>query len=324
MNPGRACPLHYRYSPAVFGRDADLEAETLYIVGGLYGNRAALATILQMASREPVAPTLVFNGDFNWFDTADADFRAINEEVLQHIALRGNVETELAAPDGNDSDDAGCGCAYPDEVGDAEVERSNQIMRRLRATGARHPELRAQLTALPMHAVASVGGVRIGIVHGDAESLAGWRFAHNALDEETNRQWLVDICRHARLAGFASSHTCLPTLRRQHSGAGRSFIANNGAAGMPNFAYTGYGLITRISRHAAAEGLAQYGIAEAGLFIDALPVHYDARAFRENFIANWPPGSPAHQSYFARICNGPAFASPQALGLVKSSAFACV
>src|SRR5260221_8457965 len=97
LNPGRACPLHYRYSPAVFGRDADLEAETLYIVGGLYGNRAALAAVLEMAAREPVAPTLVFNGDFNWFDIADADFRAINEEVLQHIALRGNVETELAA-----------------------------------------------------------------------------------------------------------------------------------------------------------------------------------------------------------------------------------
>ncbi len=323
MRPGRACPLHYRYAPAVFNREAEIEAETLYIVGGLYGNRAALAAILDMAAGEPVNPTLVFNGDFNWFNIADEDFRAINTEVLKHVALRGNVETELAT----DADDAGCGCAYPDEVSDAEVERSNRIMRSLRQTGARHAALRQRLTALPMNAVASVGGVRIGIVHGDAESLAGWRFAHNALDEEANQQWLNHVCRDARLAGFASSHTCLPALRRfgdaAASGA-RHFIVNNGAAGMPNFAYTEYGLITRISRHAAAEGLAQYGIGQGGLFIDALPVHYDVRTFSDQFIRSWPPGSPAHQSYFARISNGPAFAPPQALGLVKSGALACV
>ncbi len=324
MKPGRACPLHYRYSPGVFNREAEIEAETLYVIGGLYGNRAALAAIIEMAALEPIAPTLVFNGDFNWFNIAVEDFRAINDEVLKHIALRGNVETELGAANVDDSDDAGCGCAYPDEVGEAEVERSNQIMRSLRQTGARHADLRARLGALPMNAVASVDGIRIGIVHGDAESLAGWRFAHNALDDAPNQQWLNDVCREARLAGFASSHTCLPTLRGFGQGSARNFIVNNGAAGMPNFAYTEYGLITRISRHAPAEGLAQYGIEQAGLFIDALPVHYDVRAFRDNFLRSWPPDSPAHQSYFARISNGPAFAPPQALGLVKSGAFACV
>ncbi len=320
MKPGRSCPLNYRYSPAVFNRDADFEAETVYIVGGLYGNRAALTTILGLAAREPVAPTLVFNGDFNWFDIADENFVGINEEVLRHIALRGNVETELSAT----ANEAGCGCAYPDEVSDAEVERSNEIMRSLRRTATRHTALRDRLTALPMHAVASVGGVRIGIVHGDAESLAGWRFAHHEMDDAANQRWLMDICVDAKLAGFASSHTCLPALRRLNTSSGRGFIANNGAAGMPNFAYTDYGLITRISRHAAAEGLAQYGIAEAGLFVDALPVHYDVRVFRDDFIASWPPGSPAHQSYFSRIGNGPAFSPPQALGLIKSGALACV
>ena len=320
MKPGRSCPLNYRYSPAVFNRDADFAAETVYIVGGLYGNRAALTAIIDMAAREPVAPKLVFNGDFNWFDIADETFVGINEEVLRHTALRGNVETELAAG----ADDAGCGCAYPDEVSDAEVERSNDIMRSLRRTAARHPALRARLTALPLHAVASIDGIRVGIVHGDAESLSGWRFAHHALDENTNQRWLVDICTSARLAGFASSHTCLPTLRRLKVAAEHAFIANNGAAGMPNFAHTDYGLITRISRHAAAEGLAQYGVVEAGLHIDALPVHYDVSKFQQEFLACWPLGSPAHQSYFGRIKNGPAFSSPQALGLVKSAAFACV
>jgi len=35
--PGRTCPRHYRYSPAVFARAADLKARSLYVVGGLYG-----------------------------------------------------------------------------------------------------------------------------------------------------------------------------------------------------------------------------------------------------------------------------------------------
>ena len=320
MTPGRSCPLNYRYSPSVFSRDADFAAETLYIVGGLYGNRAALITILDLAAREPISPTIVFNGDFNWFDIADETFININDQVLQHIALRGNVETELAAT----ADDAGCGCAYPDEVSDAEVERSNEIMRRLRQTAARHTALRDRLTALPMHAVASVGGVRIGIVHGDAESLAGWRFAHHSLDNAVNQRWLSDICTDARLAGFASSHTCLPAMRRINAAGRKGFIVNNGAAGMPNFAYTDYGLITRISRHVVAEGLSQYGMVESGLFIDALPVHYDVRKFEAEFLANWPAQSAAHLSYFNRISNGPNFSSPQALGLVKSGDLACV
>ena len=320
MTPGRSCPLNYRYSPAVFKRDADFEAETLYIVGGLYGNRSALAAVLALAAREPIKPTLVFNGDFNWFDIADDNFIAINEQVLQHIALRGNVETELAST----ADETGCGCAYPDEVSDAEVERSNEIMRRLRQTGSHHPALRDRLTALPMHAVAQIGGVRIGIVHGDAESLAGWRFAHSALDDAANQRWLADICVDARLAGFASSHTCLPAMRRLNTASGHGFIVNNGAAGMPNFAYTEYGLITRISRHAVTEDLSQYGMVESGLFIDALPVHYDVRAFKQEFLASWSAQSAAHLSYFNRIDKGPNFSSPQALGLVKSGNLACV
>ena len=28
MQPGRGCPLHYRYAPSVFARAADLSAET--------------------------------------------------------------------------------------------------------------------------------------------------------------------------------------------------------------------------------------------------------------------------------------------------------
>jgi hypothetical protein len=66
--PGRSCPLHYRYAPQVFNRPAEIHAETIYVIGGLYGNPLALETIFDIAQRETVKPTLIFNGDFNWFN----------------------------------------------------------------------------------------------------------------------------------------------------------------------------------------------------------------------------------------------------------------
>ena len=80
--PGRNCPLSYRYPPDVFRRAPEVEAETLYVIGGLYGNPFALDAILEFAVQETPAPTLVFNGDFNWFDVDPGGF----------AALRGNVD----------------------------------------------------------------------------------------------------------------------------------------------------------------------------------------------------------------------------------------
>src|SRR5258706_7399678 len=95
--PGRSCPRHYRYSPAVFARAADLKAQSLYIVGGLYGNSFALEAGLAMARREGAA--LVFNDDFNWFNVNPAEFVRGNSTVLQHEALLGNDESEIAYED---------------------------------------------------------------------------------------------------------------------------------------------------------------------------------------------------------------------------------
>ena len=318
---GRSCPLSYRYSPSVFARSAQVTAETIYVIGGVYGNTFALDTILELARQEAVAPTLIFNGDFNWFNIDRESFSAINGEVLKHVALRGNVETELGNVGtelGNDLGDAGCGCAYPDYVDDADVERSNQIMRRLKETATAFPVIRRELAGLPMQLVASVGGRRYGIVHGDAESLSGWRFAHDSLHEPANTQWLHQVCLAANLDGFASSHNCLPAFRRFRDEDRTHFVINNGAAGMPNFSHTQYGLISRLSVHAPREGLAQYGDVINGVYIDAIPVHYDSAAFERSFLANWDEGSAAHHSYFKRIANGPAYAAPHALGLVRA------
>lgn len=305
--PGRSCPTAYRYPPRSLDRAPELVADTLLVVGGLYGNVEALQEVLAMAAREAGPVAIAFNGDFHWFDAAAADFRSVSEEVARHAAIRGNVETEIAGEDSG----AGCGCAYPADVTDAEVARSNEILARLRVTARAFPEARAALAALPMNLVARVGDARVGIVHGDASSLAGWGFAHGALDDPAHRRWLESAFADSRVDVFASSHTCLPALRAFDFGRGAVAVANNGAAGMPNFAGEPFGVVTRVSVRPARDAL--YGTRVAGAFVDALAVRYDAVAWQRRFLASWPEGSAAHRSYFRRIAEGPAFARERAL-----------
>ncbi len=311
---GRFCPPGYGYAPSAFSRRSEIEAETLYVVGGLYGNGFALDAVQAMAAAEPGPVRIVFNGDFNWFNIRPDSFSAINERVLRHTALRGNVETELAS----DDQEAGCGCAYPETVSDAEVARSNSILSMLRETARRFPDLRAQLGALPMFASARVGSMRIGIVHGDAESLAGWRFAQHSLDAPDNLPWLDAVHAAAEVALFASSHTCLPVLREFALTRGTLVVINNGAAGMPNFIGTHFGLLTRISIRPSPIAPA-YGVRRDGVHIDALPIRYDHARWTEAFLSDWPSGSPAHDSYYRRIIEGPDYGVEIArLGLIAA------
>lgn len=303
--PGRSCPTSYRYSPRVFDREATVVADTLYVAGGLYGNVEALQALLALVAAEPGAK-LVFNGDFHWFDVADADFLQVSREVLRHEALRGNVETELA----NDVGDAGCGCAYPSEVSDAEVARSNEILDRLRDTARRHPAVRAEMGALPMHLTARVGEARVGIVHGDAASLAGWGFAHDRLTDPAHERWVESAFRDARVDVFASTHTCLPVLRRFVWPQRTGVIANNGAAGMPNFSRTRHGLVTRISVRPATAAHRVHGMRQDGVHIEAVRLDYNHQRWLQRFLASWPLGSPAYESYHRRIVDGPSFAPP--------------
>ena len=306
--PGRTCPTAYRYSPRVFRREPDLEAPTLYVVGGLYGNLEALASVQALAARERGPVALVFNGDFHWFDVDPADFEEVSREVLRHAALRGNVETEVAA----EASDAGCGCAYPVDVSDAEVSRSNAILERLRETARGLPRTRERLGALPMHLVAQVGAARVGIVHGDAGSLAGWGFAADRLDDPGHRRWIESVFAEAGVGIFASSHTCLPALRSWSFAAGDAVVANNGAAGMPNFTGRRRGLVTRIGTERFAGPEALYGVEAHGVHVQAVELAYDEARWAERFLASWPEGSPAHASYFRRIVDGPRFTRERA------------
>jgi hypothetical protein len=315
MEPrGRSCPLSYRYRPEALARTAQLEAETLYVVGGLYGNPGALRAILERADREPGgAPAIVCNGDFHWLDVDLEDFRAISEAVLARHATKGNVEAELAA-----DSDAGCGCAYPDYVTDEVVDRSNQIMTRLRATARQFPDLVRRLGDLPRYLTAAVGGHRIGIVHGDPESLAGWRLALEAMepgDPRVRRQvgWrgqattadeLLDWFGRAEVSVLASTHTGLPYAQAVPDGPRRRLVINNGAAGLPNFSGASHGVITRLSGDPRPPADSLYGITIGGLRCDALPVRFDLDEWTARFLAQWPPGSPGHRSYYHRITGG--------------------
>ena len=297
--PGRFCPLRYRYGAQAIAAAPERQAETLYVIGGLYGNLQALDAVEAMARAESGPVSLCFNGDFNWFNVDDAGFRAINERVLRHDAILGNVEAELGA----ESDDAGCGCAYPDTVAAAVVERSNQIHARLKRAAARHPDLLGRLSELHMVARYRVGTARVGVVHGDAESLAGWRFDAAALDDPGGQAWCAAAFAKAGVDVFASTHTCAAVTRR-FDFDGIKLVANNGAAGMPNAPDTHFGILTRIGVESPPHA-SLYGHIIRGAHVDALAIRYDHAAWQKRFLDNWPAGSPAWLSYYERICKGP-------------------
>lgn len=312
--PGRSCPLAYRYPARVFQRPPELQADTLYVVGGLYGNPHALDRIEALFALESGTKQMVFNGDFHWFDNDPALFADIDRRVQRHRALRGNVETELAS----DSNDVGCGCAYPTHVDDADVARSNAILALLRDTARQHPEARAALGRLPPHARAQVGQAQVAIVHGDAESLAGWGFDPAALADPAQQPWRERVAAQAGVDLFASSHTCAPTLQRL---AGATWVANNGSAGLASLPGQTAGIVTRISVRPAPAGVPVLQSAQVqGVWVQALRVDFDDAAWQRRFLALWPIGSPAHVSYWHRVTQGLACTPPAALSESGASA----
>lgn len=325
--PGRTCPPHYRYRASALRRAPVLQAETLYIVGGLYGNIEALRTLLEIIRAEqrsgpPI--TVVFNGDFNWFDIDYESFNEINETVLRHNAIQGNVEAEL----GRD-EFAGCGCNYPPYVDQVTVDYSNQIMLRLRERAQGCGALVRELSALPMYLTAQVGEERIGILHGDAESLAGWAFAVENMepldqrlrlslgcqtsDQTTTQAQVKRYLKAADVRAFACTHTCLPFAQDFYVCGRQHLLMNNGSAGMPNFRGLTAGLVTRISTSPITPIGSLYGITLGSVRFDAIRVAYDQRAWLHRFSRNWPAGSAAHNSYWRRMNSGPDYDIAQAL-----------
>ena len=291
MRAGRDCPLDYRLGRDAFSGEPLFECESLYVVGGLYGNRQALAALEKRLAAEPNA-RVVFNGDAHWFDREPALFQQIEQGVNPHLALRGNVETELGRVENSG---AGCGCAYPMSVDDAVVERSNAIQLELNRTVQGLPGMAEHLAARPSTALVSVDGQRIAISHGDEQSLAGWDCSREAMTTAARQQQLDAWLLAQNIRVLATSHSCSAVALNLAHGA----LINNGAAGLPNFSGGRYGLLSRIATtpHPAA----LYRCQRDGLFIEALPLNYDHTAFLADFDRQWPAHSPAALSYRSRI-----------------------
>ncbi|WP_165857297.1 hypothetical protein [Marinobacter sp. JSM 1782161] len=310
--PGRSCPLHYRYDPADLCRQTQpAEADVLYVIGGLYGNPLALAAIEAMAHEERRLGRrvrLVFNGDFNWFNTDPETFQTLNERVCRHDISQGNVEYELAQP----SADAGCGCAYPDAVDDAVVQRSNRIMARLQSTATAFPGIQARLRDAPRWRCYTLDGNRILVLHGDPESLAGWGLAREALQQPGHQPRVADWFQRTGADLIACTHTCLPALWQGTSGAGHpQTVVNNGSAGMGNLRGDHRGLVTRIARPDASAPMASVATARHGnLEVNLVPVSFPLEHWLTLFDQWWPAASDAALSYRTRIINGTDIEAP--------------
>jgi len=306
-NPG--CPIDYRYSLSQLAEAPEKAVRSLYVVGGLYGNPEAQQKLLSILHEEPGAE-VVFNGDFNWFNIDHRSYVDVNEFVLTHTAIRGNVETELTQ-----TESRGCGCSYPAWVAKDMVDGSNAIIEILRSTAIHYPELTERLAALPRFLVYRIGAARIGIVHGDAASLSGWGFSQECLADQMHLErakiWFI----RTGMDVYACSHTCLPVLKRLNLGCRVGFIINNGAAGMPNFIDSHHGLVTRIADSPCRHVAPIYGVNHGRLYVDAIALDYDQQKWLARFLENWPEGSPAHESYYSRIANGPDYRLQQALRL---------
>lgn len=305
-SPGRSCPLTYRTRASTIAQLTPLRADSFFIVGGLYGNLEALDAIEALAEHEVAMglprPQLVFNGDFHWFDAGTKWFAQVQRRVGAHIASLGNVEAELVDPQPG----AGCGCAYPASTPEQTVAWSNAIIARLQEAARGAGSLVNDLRALPPQLRLQVGDCRIGVVHGDPDSLAGWGLELDAMppvgDSDPKLEaWFGD----ADVDLLANSHTCRCFAQNFPGGLA---VFNNGAAGMPVFGGDHRIMITRVARRPPVlpdDHLSTCGTRVRDAHVDAILLPWDRQAFLRRFDQVWPPGSPAQLSYRHRITDGP-------------------
>ena len=119
----------------------------------------------------------------------------------------------------------------------------------------------------------------------------------------------------AAVDAFACTHTCLPVFQGLR---GDRWVLNNGAAGMPNFAGDGAGLLTRIAVRPYVGAARRYGLqiqsaSAPSVHAEAIAIEIDRAAWHRAFLRQWPSGSDAHTSYFDRIAGGPAYRPSDAI-----------
>lgn len=80
--------------------------------------------------------------------------------------------------------------------------------------------------------------------------------------------------------------------------------ANNGCAGLPNFADRHHRVLTQLSTNPAPPADSLYQLIIAALRFDALPIDYDHKRWSIDFLKTWPPGTAAHSNYHERLQHG--------------------
>lgn len=291
MNKGRYCPIDY----SIDRFDELILNQSVLIVGGLYGNPFALDAVAELAKSSN--SEVIFNGDFHWFDNQPDDFMYVQSFVDNHFALRGNVEAELV----RNSNEAGCGCAYPDYVSDTVVNRSNMIHGILKEMVKSYQIDCEPFNKLPKALELSLGEVRVLILHGDEKEIAGWSFSYESLLETDRQAEVKQLMDANNFDLIVSTHTCSPVFAQ----LGDYHVINNGASGMGNLSLRDHGLITYIGMDEDfAKELEVYRLKIKDKFVKVLRLQYDHQAFVEWFDQSWPEDSPASLSYRKRIVNG--------------------
>lgn len=293
---GRVCPVDYRISEELFDGEPEYSADTLYVVGGLYGNLFALDALDELVSAEEGNVLVVLNGDIHWFDKTAQHFLRVEQRVRKYLPLVGNVELELRR---TEDLGVGCGCSYPDCTSDADVSRSNRIHSMLAEELSEYPELIELLEDRPATTTVDVVGKKIAITHGDEQLIGGWGCSRESLQDIVRQHELDEWMAAHEVDVLATTHTCAPVALTLDRGA----LINNGAAGMPNFSGDDFGLVTRISQIPAQESA--YGVKLDEVYVEAVPLRYDSSAFARWFDETWSLTSPASISYRQRIVEGP-------------------
>ena len=183
MEKGRNCSLEYILRKNWTKKIKKLEAEVIYVVGGLYGNSYALEIINEMAQDENAK--VVFNGDMHWFDVEKEDFLKVEELSKDSIKLLGNVEFELL----NNTSSLGCGCNYPQDVSDGVVERSN-IIHNMMKENIKGDDILNDIKERSKTLVLDFSGKKIAITHGDEKSMSGWECSNDNLKLESRKKEL--------------------------------------------------------------------------------------------------------------------------------------
>eukprot|EP01059_Diplonema_ambulator_P007921 TRINITY_DN17456_c0_g1_i1.p1 TRINITY_DN17456_c0_g1~~TRINITY_DN17456_c0_g1_i1.p1 ORF type:complete len:244 (+),score=9.23 TRINITY_DN17456_c0_g1_i1:39-734(+) len=226
-----------------------------------------------------------------------------------------------------DVEGTGCGCGYPEYTCDGVAARSDRIVERLRAEVRLNGDVKTWLQSLTLYKLLEISGGRVGIVHGDPESLSGWNFSAEMMPVTTNSdlrdmlncsvprtplplisQWFES----ANVSAFVSSHTCLPHATSLPPGP----VLNNGSAGLPNFTSRLEGTAARVAHKSHPPPASIIPIATLHtpqLRLDLIPVRFPYEEWVRHFETVWPVGSDGYLSYHDRIVNGPRYRVDQAV-----------